>query len=54
MTNPMDALVDPVAEQMIPDTFDKILSFPDYFSLGHWIYVGCQELFGVNPAEWIA
>lgn len=54
MTNPSAALVAPTSEQMIPETFDKILSFPDYFSLGHWVYVGCETLFGVNPAEWVA
>lgn len=54
MTSPSAALVAPAAEQMIPETFDKILSFPDYFSLGHWVLVGCDALFGVNPAEWIA
>lgn len=54
MGTPKEALVEPVAEQTIPDTIDKILSFPDYFSLGHWIYIGCKELFGVNPAEWVA
>lgn len=54
MTSPSAALVAPTSEQMIPETFDKILSFPDYFSLGHWVLVGCDALFGVNPAEWIA
>jgi hypothetical protein len=39
------------SEQMIPETFGKILSFPDYFSLGRRVYVGCETLFGVNPAE---
>jgi hypothetical protein len=54
VTSPAAALTEPTAQQIIPETFDKILSFPDYFSVGHWILVGCEQLFGVNPAEWIA
>lgn len=54
MSEPKAKLVEPVAEQAIPDAIDKALSFPDFFSLGHWVYIFIDQVSGVNPAEWIA
>lgn len=55
MVEPKSLLKEPVAEQTIPDAMDKALSFPDFFSLGHWVYIFIDEVCGgVNPAEWVA
>lgn len=54
MNQPKATLSEPVAEQAIPDAIDKAISFPDFFSIGHWAYVFIDQVSGVNPAEWVS
>lgn len=54
MNQPKATLAEPVAEQAIPDAIDKAVSFPDFFSIGHWAYVFIDQVSGVNPAEWVS
>ncbi|MFD0856796.1 hypothetical protein ACFQ07_31480 [Actinomadura adrarensis] len=49
---PAAKLVPPQPQQPMPDAVDKIISFSDYASLGHWAAWLIGKICGVNPAEW--
>lgn len=46
MTDPALELTAPVADPLIPSTFDEILHVADYLSLGHWALVAFEKMGG--------
>ncbi|RJQ77595.1 hypothetical protein D5S17_14270 [Pseudonocardiaceae bacterium YIM PH 21723] len=49
--DPMKELIDPVAEDPIPDLVDNIMSFADNFSISHWVLEFVGLFCDGNPAE---
>ncbi|WP_418153855.1 hypothetical protein [Actinoalloteichus caeruleus] len=47
--SPAEVLTTPEAEEVMPTWSEQVLGFTDWFSITHYIRMGCKELLGIDP-----
>ncbi|MFY1688380.1 WXG100 family type VII secretion target [Plantactinospora sp. WMMB782] len=54
MAAPIDDLVEPKAQDPIPDSLENVLGLPQYISPSYWLGRAAEFVCGTNPWQWLA